>query len=71
MRVSTLRKEFLIKDNMYRTENDIFLCITYKAISIFLILNEYHQFRIQYKFTSTNLIWNVHIYFTTKDMEIQ
>ena len=39
MRDSVLRKEFLIKDGMCGTENDIFLYIAYKAITIILIIN--------------------------------
>ena len=42
MRVSVFRKEFLIKDSMCGTENDIFLYIAYKVITIILILDEYH-----------------------------
>ena len=66
MRVSIFRKEFLIKNNMCGAENDIFLCIVYKA-TIILISNKYHHW---YKFIGTNFIKNKHICFTAKDIEV-
>ena len=44
MGVSTFRKKSFIKNGIYGVENDIFLCMVHKAVSIVLILNEYHQF---------------------------
>ena len=46
MGVSIFRKKFLIKDGMCEMENDISLYITYKAITIILISDKYHQSRI-------------------------
>jgi len=39
------RKKFLIKDSIYRVENDISLYMAYKVITIVLISDKYHQFR--------------------------
>ena len=47
-------KKFLIKNSMCRIENNIFLYIVYKVITIVLIFNKYHQFRIWCKFIDTN-----------------
>ena len=44
-KVSAFRKEFLIEDGIYGTENNIFLYIVHKVITIVLIPNKYHQFR--------------------------
>jgi len=70
MTVSTFREKFLIKDSMYRVENNISLYIVYKAVSIVLIPNEYHQFRIWYKFISMNFNREKHIGSIAKDMEV-
>ena len=42
MRVSVFEKNFLIKDSIYRTENNISLYIVHKVITIVLILNKYY-----------------------------
>ena len=39
---SIIRKNFLIEDGICRTENNIFLCIAYKIITIILTFDEYH-----------------------------
>jgi len=44
--------------------------MVYKVITIILISDEYYQFRMGHNFISMNLIKKVHIYFTTKDIEI-
>ena len=62
IKVSIFRQEFFVKNNICGVENNIFLCIVYKVITIILILNEYHQFRIQCKFIGTNFIGEKHIY---------
>ena len=69
-KVSVFRKEFLIEDGMYGTENNIFLYIVHRAITIVLIPNDYHQFRTWHKFISVNFIEKIHICFITKDMEM-
>ena len=69
--VSVFRKKSLIKDGMYGAENDIFLYMVYEAVSIVLILNEYHQFRVWYEFVGTNFNREKHIGFTAKDIEVQ
>jgi len=46
MKVSVFRKKFLVKDSICRVENDIFLYIAHKTITIILIPNKYYQFRI-------------------------
>ena len=71
MKVSIFRKEFLVKDGICGMENNIFLYMAYKVITIILISNEYHQIRTQCNFIGTYLIEKVHICFTTKDMEMQ
>ena len=71
MGVSAFRKKSLIKDSMYGAENGIFLCIVYKAIFIVLIPNEYHQFRVWYKFVGTNFNRKKYIGFTAKDTKVQ
>ena len=43
MGVGTFRKNLLIKNSIYGAENDIFLCITYKTITIILISDEYNH----------------------------
>ena len=45
-RISVFRKKLLIKDGIYEVENNIFLCMAYKAITIALISNEYYQFKM-------------------------
>ena len=55
---------------MCRVENDVFLSMAHKMISIVLISNEYYQFRIWYKFVSTNFTRKKHIGSTVKDMEV-
>ena len=45
-RISVFRKKFLIKNGIYEVENNIFLCIAHKAITIVLISNEYYQFKM-------------------------
>ena len=52
--VSIFRKKSLIKDSMCKAENGIFLCMLCEAVSIVLILNEYHQFRVWCKFVGTS-----------------
>ena len=44
--------------------------MVYKAITIVLIPNEYHQFRMWCKLISTNFTGEKHIDFTAKDMEV-
>ena len=39
MEVSAFRKKFLIKDSICEAENDISLCMVYKAITIILTPN--------------------------------
>jgi len=46
IRVSVFRKISLIKDSMCEAENGSFLYIAYEVVSIVLIPNEYHQFRV-------------------------
>ena len=70
IRVSALRKKFLVKDGICGTENDIFLYMVHKAITIILMSNEYHQFRMWCKFISTNFTGEKYIGFTAKDMEV-
>ena len=70
MGVSVSRKKSLIKDSMCGAKNGIFLYISYKAVSIVLISNEYHQFRVWCKFVSINFSGEKHIGSTAKDMEV-
>ena len=44
--------------------------MVHKAITIILMSNEYHQFRMWCKFISTNFTGEKHIGFTAKDMEV-
>ena len=44
--------------------------MVHKVITIIFISDEYYQFRMGHNYISMNLIKQVHIYFTTKDMEI-
>jgi len=69
-KVSAFRKEFFIENGMYETENNIFLYIVYKTITIVLISNKYYQFRTWYKFIGVKFIGKIHMCFTTKDMEM-
>ena len=69
--VSTFRKKFLIKDDMYGVKNDISLCMPHEVISIILICNKYYQFRVWYKFLSINFSREEHISSTAKDMKVQ
>ena len=46
MKVSVFRKKVLVKDSICRVENNIFLYIAHKAITIILIPNKYYQFRM-------------------------
>ena len=55
---------------MYGIENNIFLYIIYKAITIVLIPNKYYQFKIWHKFIGANFIRKVYIYFITKNIEM-
>jgi len=77
MRVTVFRKNFFVKDNIYEAENDIFLYMAHKVITIvfisneyYHISNEYYQFRMQYKFINTNFTREKHIGSTAKDMEV-
>ena len=70
-RVSTFRKKILIKDGMCGAENNISLCIAYKVITIVLIPNKYHQFRIWHKFMCVNFIEKKYICSTAKNIEVQ
>ena len=67
MRVSAFRKKSLIKDSICGAENGIFLCMVYEIVSIILILNEYHQFRVWCKFVGTNFIREEYIGSIAKD----
>ena len=69
--VSAFRKKSFIKDGICRAENDISLCIVYKVITIILISNNYHQFRIWHKFVGTNFSREEYIGFIDKDKEVQ
>jgi len=71
MRVSAFMKKSLIKYGICGVENDISLYIAYKAVSIILIPNKYHQFRIWYKFVSINFNRKKYIGSTAKDTEVQ
>ena len=55
---------------MCGTENNISLYMVHKVITIILISDEYYQFRIGHNSIGMNLIKEIHIYFTTKDIEI-
>jgi len=70
MGVSAFRKKSLIKDGMYRAENGIFLCMAHKTVSIVLIPNEYHQFRVWCEFVGINFNRGEHIGSTVKDTEV-
>jgi len=70
MGFSVFRDKFLIKDDMYRAENDISLCMVYKALSIVLIPNKYHQFRMWCEFVGMNFNREEHISSTAKNMEV-
>ena len=70
MEVSAFRKKSLIKDGMCGAENDISLYMVHKVVFIVLILNEYYQFRIWYKFVGIDFNREEHIGFTAKDMEV-
>ena len=70
MKISAFRKEFLVKDSMYGVENNIFLYMVHKGITIILIPNKYHQFKIWHKFIGTNFIGMKYICFIIKDIEV-
>ena len=70
MRVTVFRKNLFVKDDIYEAENNIFLYITHKVITIIFISNEYYQFRIQYKFINTNFTRKKHIGSIAKDIEV-
>jgi len=68
MGVSAFRKNFLIKDNMCRAENNISLYMAYKVVSIILVPNEYYQFGVWYEFVGTNFNREEHMGFIAKDI---
>jgi len=70
MGVSAFRKKSLIKNGMCGAENNIFLYMVHKTISIVLIPNEYHQFRMLYKFVGISFTREEYIGFTAKDMKV-
>ena len=70
MRVSTFRKKSLIKDGMCGAENGISLCMAYKVVSIVLISNKYHQFRVWCEFVRMNFNRKEYIGSTAKDTEV-
>ena len=69
MRVSTFKREFLVKDGICKAENNISLCMVYKVITIVIISDEYHQFRAQHKFIGTKFGGKKYICSKTKDIE--
>ena len=71
MEVSTFRKKFLIKDSMCKREkNSISLYMVHKMVSIILISNKYHQFRVWCEFVGTNFNRKKHIGFIAKGIEV-
>ena len=70
MGISAVRKKSLIKNDMYGVENGIFLYMAHKAVSIVLVPNEYHQFRVWYEFVGTNFNREEHISFIARDTEV-
>jgi len=56
---------------MCGAENDVFLYMAYKATTIVLIFDKYHQFRIWCKFVGINFSGEKYISSTTKDMEVK
>jgi len=70
MRVSAFRKKSLIKDGICGAENSISLCMAYKMVSIVLISNKYHQFRVWCEFVRMNFNREEHIGSIAKDMEV-
>jgi len=68
--VSIFKKKSLIKDSIYRVKNNISLYIVHKVITITLIPNEYHQFRMWHKFISMNFTKEKHIGSIVKDTEV-
>ena len=66
-----LRKGSLLK--MVCVEQKIILSCTWhiKEITIILIPNKYHQFRIQHKFISMNFTGKKYIGFTAKNMKVR
>ena len=70
MGVSAFRKKSLIKDSICEAENNIFLYMAYEVVFIVLIPNEYHQFRVWYKFVSTDFNREEYIGSTAKDTEV-
>jgi len=70
MKVSVFRKKFLVKDSIYRVENDIFLYILRKAITIILISNKYYQFRMWHKFIDMKFTGKKYIGSIAKDTEV-
>ena len=70
MKVSVFRKKVLVKDSICRVENNIFLYIAHKAITIILIPNKYYQFRMWHKFIDMEFTGEKHICFIAKDTEV-
>ena len=56
---------------MCGAENNIFLYIAQKTVTIVLIPDEYHQFRTWYKFIGINFTEKKHIGFIAKNTEVQ
>ena len=56
---------------MYGAENSISLYMAYEVVSIILISNEYHQFRVWCEFVGTNFNRKEYIGSTAKDIEVQ
>ena len=71
MGVSIFREKSLIKDGMCGVEDGIFLCMMYKVVSIVLIPNKYHQFKVWCEFFGMNFNKEKCIGSTTKDTEVQ
>jgi len=71
IRVSVVRKKIFIEDGIYKADNNISLYIAHNTITIILISNKDHQFRIWPKFIGINFIGKKYICYTTKDIKMQ
>ena len=68
MGVSAFKRKFLIKDSMCGVKNGI--SMVHEVVSIVLISNEYHQFRVWCKFVCMNFNRKEHISSTAKDTKV-